>query len=37
MQPTVQRYESLFRQLTPIFLLGVALVALCGQWIPGAD
>lgn len=37
MQPTVQRYESLFRQLTPVFLLGVALVALCGQWLPGAD
>lgn len=37
MQPTAQRYESLFRQLTPIFLLGVALVALLGPWIPGAD
>ncbi len=36
MQTNVQRYESLFRQLTPIFLLGVALVALLGPWIPGA-
>ena len=37
MQPRVQGYETLFRQLTPIFLLGVALVALCGQWLPGSD
>lgn len=37
MQPGVQGYETLFRQLTPIFLLGVALVALFGSWIPGAD
>lgn len=33
----VQRYESFFRQLTPIFLFGVAIVALLGRWIPGAD
>ncbi len=37
MDPKLQKYESLFRQLTPIFLLGVGLVALFGRWIPGAD
>lgn len=35
--PTVQRYESLFRAWTPIFLIGVSLVALLGHWLPGAD
>lgn len=35
--PTAQRYESLFRAWTPIFLLGVSLVALLGPWLPGAE
>ncbi len=30
------RYESLFRQLTPLLLLVVALVAVFGKWLPGA-
>ena len=37
MDQKLQSYEALFRQLTPIFLLGVGLVALFGRWIPGAD
>lgn len=32
-----QRYEALFRQVTPLFLLGVAFVALLGSYLPGAD
>jgi hypothetical protein len=30
------RAGSLFRQLTPLVLLGTALVALFGRWLPGA-
>jgi hypothetical protein len=32
-----QRYEALFRQVTPLFLLGVSFVALLGSYLPGAD
>lgn len=30
------RYDSLFRQVTPLVLLGIAAVALFGRWLPGA-
>ncbi len=33
---TGARYESWFRQLTPLVLLGIAAVALFGRWLPGA-
>ncbi len=33
---TGARYESMFRQLTPLVLLGIAAVALFGRWLPGA-
>jgi hypothetical protein len=31
------RYEALFRQFTPLVVLGIAVVALVGPWLPGAD
>lgn len=30
------RYDSLFRQVTPLVLLGIAVVALGGRWLPGS-
>jgi len=30
------RFDALFRQLTPLVVLGIALVALFGHWLPGA-
>ena len=30
-------FDSLFRQLTPLVLLGVAALALLHPWLPGAD
>lgn len=36
MNPIDDRGGALFRQLTPLVLLGTALVALLGPWLPGA-
>jgi hypothetical protein len=30
------RYEAIFRQLTPLVVIGIGFVALLGPWLPGS-